>query len=69
MGGSPSVTNKSNTDTIVVVVVVVVVIVAAIREAMQFGVRENPGRHDNLDNDNDNDNDRDSEGIPCLTFF
>jgi len=36
---------------------------------MQFGVRENPGRHDNLDNDNDNDNDRDSEGIPCLTFF
>jgi len=24
---------------------------------MQFAVRENPGRHDNLDNDNDNDND------------
>jgi len=26
---------------------------------MQFGVRENPGRYDNLDNDNDNDNDND----------
>jgi hypothetical protein len=24
---------------------------------MQFGVRENPGRYDNLDYDNDNDND------------
>ena len=24
---------------------------------MHFGVRENPGRYDNLDNDNDNDND------------
>jgi len=24
---------------------------------MQCGVRENPGRYDNLDNDNDNDND------------
>ncbi|WP_295434731.1 hypothetical protein [uncultured Thiodictyon sp.] len=24
---------------------------------MQFGVRENPGRYDTLDNDNDNDND------------
>jgi hypothetical protein len=23
---------------------------------MHFGVRENPGRYDNLDNDNDNDN-------------
>jgi hypothetical protein len=23
---------------------------------MQFGVRENPGRYDNLDYDNDNDN-------------
>ena len=28
---------------------------------MQFGVRENPGRYDNLDNDNDNDNDNDSK--------
>jgi len=28
---------------------------------MHFGVRENPGRNDNLDNDNDND--RDAEGI------
>ena len=27
---------------------------------MQFGVRENPGRYDNLDYDNDNDNDNDS---------
>jgi hypothetical protein len=26
---------------------------------MRFGVRENPGRYDNLDNDNDNDNDND----------
>jgi len=24
---------------------------------MHFGVQENPGRYDNLDNDNDNDND------------
>ncbi|WP_157817838.1 hypothetical protein [Candidatus Thiodictyon syntrophicum] len=24
---------------------------------MHFGVRENPGRYDNLDYDNDNDND------------
>jgi len=23
---------------------------------MHFGVRENPGRYDNLDNDNDNEN-------------
>jgi hypothetical protein len=28
---------------------------------MRFGVRENPGRYDNLDNDNDNDNDNDSD--------
>jgi hypothetical protein len=28
-----------------------------IGEAMEFGVRENPGRYDNLDYDNDNDND------------
>jgi len=30
---------------------------------MHFGVRENPGRYDNLDceNDNDNDNDNDNE--------
>jgi hypothetical protein len=27
---------------------------------MQFGVRENPGRYDNLDYDNDNDNDNDN---------
>jgi hypothetical protein len=27
---------------------------------MQFVVRENPGRYDNLDNDNDNDNDAES---------
>ncbi len=26
---------------------------------MQFGVRENLGCYDNLDNDNDNDNDND----------
>jgi hypothetical protein len=26
---------------------------------MQFRVRENLGRYDNLDNDNDNDNDND----------
>ena len=26
---------------------------------MQFGVRGNPGRYDNLDYDNDNDNDND----------
>jgi hypothetical protein len=29
---------------------------------MQFGLRENPGRYDNLDNDNDNDNDNDENG-------
>jgi len=28
---------------------------------MQFGVRENPGRYDNLDYDNDNDNDNDND--------
>jgi len=28
---------------------------------MQFGVRGNPGRYDNLDYDNDNDNDYDSD--------
>ena len=33
---------------------------------MQFGVRENPRRYDNLDYDNDNDNDADAEGIPQL---
>ncbi|WP_295433784.1 hypothetical protein [uncultured Thiodictyon sp.] len=37
-------------------IVVVVVVVVVIGETMQFGVRENPGRYDNLDNDNDNDN-------------
>jgi len=33
---------------------------------MQFGVRENPGRYDNLDYDNDNDND-DRGWVP--TYF
>jgi hypothetical protein len=33
------------------------VIVVVIGEAMQRGVRENPGHDDNLDSDNDNDND------------
>ena len=31
---------------------------------MQFGVRKNPGRYDNLDNDNDNDNDNDAVSVP-----
>ena len=33
---------------------------------MLFGVREHPGRYDNLDydNDNDNDNDNDAQSIP-----
>jgi len=31
---------------------------------MQFGVRENPRRYDNLDYDNDNDNDNGAKGIP-----
>jgi len=31
---------------------------------MQFGVREKPGRYDNLDYDNDNDNDNDATSIP-----
>ena len=31
---------------------------------MPFGVRENPGCYDNLDNDNDNDNDNDVKSIP-----
>jgi len=30
---------------------------------MQFSVRENPGRYDNLDYDNDNDNDNDNDAI------
>ncbi len=30
---------------------------------MQFGVRENPGRHDNLDCDNENDN---HNGAICI---
>ena len=30
---------------------------------MQFGVRENPGRYDNLDYDNDNDNDNEHDAI------
>jgi len=33
-----------------------VVVVVVIGDAMQFGVRENRGRYDNLDYDNDNDN-------------
>ncbi|HYN76413.1 MAG TPA: hypothetical protein VES73_01305 [Lamprocystis sp. (in: g-proteobacteria)] len=28
---------------------------------MQFGLRGNPGRFDNLDYDNDNDNDNDND--------
>ncbi|WP_295426640.1 hypothetical protein [uncultured Thiodictyon sp.] len=36
---------------------IVVVVVIVIGEAIHFGVRENPGRYDNLDYDNDNDND------------
>jgi len=32
---------------------------------MQFGVRENPGRYDNLDYDNDNDNDNGSHRTLC----
>ena len=31
---------------------------------MQFGVRENPGRYDNLDYDNDNDNDTGAKSTP-----
>jgi len=31
---------------------------------MRFGVRENPGRYDNLDNDNDNDNDNGASAFP-----
>jgi len=31
---------------------------------MQFGVRQNPVRDDNLDYDNDNDNDNEGAGIP-----
>ncbi len=30
---------------------------------MQFWVRKNPGRHDNLDNDNDNDNYNDNGAL------
>jgi len=30
---------------------------------MQFGMRENPGRYDNLDYDNDNDNDNENDAI------
>jgi len=53
---------KRNRIVVVVVVVVVVGIVVVgvveIEEAMQFGMRENPGRFDNVDYDNDNDHDR-----------
>ncbi len=31
---------------------------------MQFGVRENPGRYDNLDYDNDNDKDNGANNNP-----
>ena len=30
---------------------------------MHYGVRENPGRYDNLDYDNDNDNDNENGAI------
>ena len=30
---------------------------------MQFRVRENPGRYDNLEYDNDNDNDNDASSM------
>jgi hypothetical protein len=48
-------------DTIVVVVVVVVIVVVVIGGAMQFGVREKPGRYDSLDYD---DNDNSATSIP-----
>ena len=38
---------------------------------MQRGVRENPGRYDNLDYDYDYDNDNDAKNTPtwtCLTY-
>ena len=31
---------------------------------MQFGVRENPGRYDNLDYEYDNDNDNGAQSTP-----
>ena len=31
---------------------------------MQFGLRENPGRYDNLDYDYDNDNDNGANSTP-----
>jgi hypothetical protein len=40
------------------------VVVVVIGQQMQFGVRENPGRYDNLDYDNDNDNDNDAAATP-----
>jgi len=48
-------------NTCVVVVVVAIVVVVVIGEALQFGVRENPGYYDNLDYDNDYDNDNDAK--------
>ncbi len=45
--------------------VVVVVVVVVVGEAMQFGVRENLGRYDNLDYDNDND----ATSIPYLEII
>ena len=35
---------------------------------MHFGVRENPGRYDNLDNDNDNDNDNENAALGSPFF-
>jgi len=38
---------------------------------MHVGVRENPGRYDNLDYDNDNDNENGATGgseSNCLTY-
>jgi len=38
--------------------------VIVLGEAIESGVRENPGRYDKLDYDNDNDNDNDATRIP-----
>ncbi len=46
-----------------------IVVVVVIGEAMQFAVRENPGRDDTLDYDNDNDNDNDTTSIPLINLF
>ena len=52
---------KHDTIVVVVVVVVVVIVVVVIGGAMQFGVREKPGRYDSLDYD---DNDNSATSIP-----